>query len=175
MITRLNSAFPHCSSNSCLDNDNRTRFNIIDDPSTGRSIIYRGTSPLAYPKLTVENPNGKTIYMLAIDNCIFSSSDGKKCDCAVFDDSTFHFVEFKKAAVKSNKRSAIKNKAIVQLKETVIKFSGVLTLSEYNVKALLCVGYFNPHPCMSSNKIADVADFLLNYNVDLIEGNIINF
>lgn len=72
---------------------------------------------------SVSNPTQKPYALLQIDNGIIQSSETKKCDCAIANDASLCFIEFKANANSSNLSTIAKNykKAIEQL-ITIIGF-----------------------------------------------------
>lgn len=70
---------------------------------------------------SVSNPTQKPYALLQIDNGIIQSSETKKCDCAIANDASLCFIEFKANANSSNLSTIAKNykKAIEQLITTI--------------------------------------------------------
>ncbi len=70
---------------------------------------------------SVSNPTQKPYALLQIDNGIIQSSETKKCDCAIANEASLCFIEFKANANSSNLSTIAKNykKAIEQLITTI--------------------------------------------------------
>ena len=70
---------------------------------------------------SVSNPTQKPYALLQIDNGIIQSSETKKCDCAIANDASLCFIEFKANANSSKLSTIAKNykKAIEQLIITI--------------------------------------------------------
>ena len=70
---------------------------------------------------SVTNPTQKPYSLLQIDNGIIQSSDTKKCDCAIANDTSLCFIEFKANANSSRLSTIAYNykKAIEQLITTI--------------------------------------------------------
>jgi hypothetical protein len=95
---------------------------------------------------SVENPTGKPYALLQIDNGVIKSPVTKKCDCAIANDVSLCFVEFK-ANANSNLITTIEKnylKAIDQLSTTIgffdtyHKSKGVDFRDLRNVEAYIC-------------------------------------
>ncbi len=171
----IETAFPHCITNSCIEQETSTIIQIHDDEVLGRSCIHRTPAVLQYPKFIIKNPAGKLIYFLAIDNCILFSHDGEKCDFAVFDDKVFSFVEIKKGGGSHLNKTQKKNTALDQLRATLAIFLPLIDFRRYRVMACISVGYFTQSPVASAQDLNLLVEFINNYNVELIEGNEIEF
>ena len=74
------------------------------------------------PTFTVLNPENKTIYLFALDNCFFTAADPKRCDCLVYDDDCFCFVELKLGVTSRRQRSERLRNARNQLGATITFF-----------------------------------------------------
>jgi hypothetical protein len=79
------------------------------------------TEKVACKYFSVSNPTQKPYALLQIDNGIIQSSETKKCDCAIANDASLCFIEFKANANSSNLSTIAKNykKAIEQLITTI--------------------------------------------------------
>ena len=90
----------------------------------------------------VINENNRQIVLLSIDNKLIKEHVGGICDCALFDDKQFRFVEFKTNAYGNSSEQVREtfDKATSQLKETIhvfkdrlqkveIQFEDAVTLS----------------------------------------------
>lgn len=169
----ISSVFPQCKPNNCLESEN-SHFIIIDTDS-GKSTIYRSPGNPNHPFVKVINLDSKEVFFLAIDHCIFFDFNEKKCDCAVFDNKVFCFIEIKKAASKA-RRSTRKKEAVKQLRTTIILFKEKISgLPQYSLEALLCIGYNRSFPKTPSTKLSIVKEFTDKYNVELLEGNELRF
>ena len=74
--------------------------------------------------LMVINENNRQIVLLSIDNKLIKEHVGGICDCALFDDKQFRFVEFKTNAYGNSSEQVREtfDKATSQLKETIHVF-----------------------------------------------------
>ncbi len=111
---------------------------------------------------TVENPTGKPFSLLQIDNGIIKKNVGaatQKCDCAIADDKSLCFIEFKTKAC-SNLLSTIENnyrRAIKQLIATISIFDnyhksqGIDVRDLRTVEAYIC--FRQGYPRISSSQM----------------------
>jgi len=116
----------------CTKNISLKNFFIKDDESSKISIIVQENGQFKVINKTSENIN-----FLAIDGCMYSSSDASRCDCAVFDDNVFCFIELKTCKIKS--RNVNRAKADKQLKETIIKFKNENLIGDRKMEAYTCI------------------------------------
>ena len=107
MLNRLKEKFPHLEEKKCLEFLNEEYFEIIDDGDKKAYIIKENG------QFKVSNPAKKEIGFLAIDECLFDSSDSSRADCAVFDEKVIAFIELKHC--KPKKISTHRRKAKTQL------------------------------------------------------------
>jgi hypothetical protein len=91
-INKLTLAYP--KAHDCLETDNKSDFWVSEDTTTKKSFIVRSSLEIEEQEvmLKVNNPHTKDINLLCIDACIYSSADISRCDCALFDDDKFCFV-----------------------------------------------------------------------------------
>lgn len=157
----VNSSFPNCLTNNCLETVDLVEFFIID--TGGRCRLHIGPEDeVELPWFHVKNPTERKLNFLAIDQCLFFEADGKRCDCAVFDESVFRFIELKKAS-KTRTRSKKRDHAIEQLKATISLFWSALTLNDFTLEAYLCVGHKRAVPRISATSQNHRKDFYDNY------------
>lgn len=78
--------------------------------------------------LMVINENNRQIVLLSIDNKLIKEHVGGICDCALFDDKQFHFIEFKTNAYGNSPEQVREtfDKATCQLMETIDVFKDKL-------------------------------------------------
>jgi hypothetical protein len=176
MVDKIKTVYPHCDTNCCIDSDNRDEF-IVCDTSSGKAIIHRGTNTLCHPFLSISNKKNKEIRLLAIDACILFPKDGEKCDCAVFDDLKFCFVEIKKnQGANPEYRRLNREKAISQLLTTIEVFKQNIDFSTHITEAVLCVGHKDVRPAASATSSDLKAQFLKKpYHSKLLDGSQIIF
>lgn len=93
---------------------------------------------------TVENPRGESFSLLQIDNGIIKKNAGpatKKCDCAIANNNSLCFIEFKTKSVSSNPLRIEKNyrRAIEQLTDTIGIFDRYHTSQGTDIRTLRTV------------------------------------
>ena len=131
----IKNAYPQIIQNSCLEILTDVEFSIYDS-EIGRCFIQKEEDSVIH--FTVKNPNQKEIGFLAIDKCIFMDSDKiKRCDCAVFDNKTFCFIEIKET---NQRKSENSRKAKEQLLITINEFKNKIDFSDKRLEAYVVVG-----------------------------------
>ena len=88
----IEAAFPQILSGNCLKGVTESEFHIFDNEvEPKRCYIKRFDHD---PKhFTVNNSLNQEINFLAIDKCVLTDKDETHCDCAVFTDQQFAFIE----------------------------------------------------------------------------------
>lgn len=124
--------------------------------------------------LKVANSSKKAIFLLAIDDCIFSSADPSRCDCAVFDDKCFYFIEIKDSYSKKQ-RSDHRDKASSQLRSALEFFTQRFDFKDYQLNAVICFRFQKRYPATMTTKLQDKVDFWDSFKANLLEGNEIQF
>ncbi len=118
---------------------------------------------------TVTNPLQKEVHFLAIDKCVLTDSDKTHCDCAIFDNSQFLFVEISDS--KKLHRNAKRKKAKAQLSQTITHFRENGINFPDNLNAVICFVGKKVFPVrLASTDQASLA-FLIEWGAVLLEGN----
>lgn len=130
MINSLKEAFPTIETNGCIEFLSDREFEIYDDEEDKRCYISSSG------QFKVENPHQKEIGFLAVDACIFSSYDASRCDCIIFTDESFCFIELK--SCKNKNESSNRQKAKKQLKTTIELFKSKVVF-ETQLEAYICI------------------------------------
>lgn len=174
MSLDIESNFPICSTNNCLEVYESSIFWVLDSLQSKKSFVLLDNSLPDFDfDFEVNNPNQKTISFLAIDNCIFDdSSEHKKCDFAIFDNQTICFVEIKNQ-VSSNPQTRKKQakSAREQLKETIVKFKEKIDFNDYKIEAIICQKNDSIRPAASTGMQDASLEFYMELNADLLKGN----
>ena len=140
MRIQIANAFPEKVQNQCLEVQTTQEFHIYDTDE-GKSKICENNEPIHF---SVMNPNGKSISFLAIDKCLFSDEeDQKRCDCALFDDSTFCFVEIKTGMGSLSTLKVYRKNAREQLLKTIAYFKQRINFDNFQIEAYIAVGREN--------------------------------
>lgn len=158
--------------NSCLQTITKAEFHIYDD-TAGKKQCYIQDDPIGVKHFTVENPAKRSIHFLAIDHCLLFDGDSAHCDCAVFDEKTFCFIEIKETT-RPNKRAEYTHDAKEQLKATILYFNQRLTFTTKRIEAYVCVSDTSPRPARPSNNLNEQVEFA-DLKAILYHGNIKRF
>ena len=156
--------------NSCLQTSTEVEFFVFDTEAKQCAIQ---TDPAGIKHFTVENPGRRDIHFLAIDHCLFSDKDATRCDCAIFDEKTFCFVEIKETETAA-RRSAHYQKAKDQLKATIQYFQERMTFTTKRIEAYACVGKTIARPARQTNDLNEQVEFA-DIGAVLYHGNIKRF
>ncbi|SES83341.1 hypothetical protein [Hymenobacter actinosclerus] len=141
MIERLLAHFP--ASAACVSTHTERLFYIYDQE--GNQPCRHRTAMLAPTDLTVRNASAVAVHLIAIDHCLYNSSDSQRCDCALVRGEEIHFVEFKHGTNK-NRASRLKE-CIPQLAAAINAFirAGIIA-PHSSVRAVACVGFAEQRP-----------------------------
>ena len=162
MRNKLEEAFPKISRNSCLEINSESEFWIYDCDEENRCYMKSEES-----QFQVINNTKNDIFFLAIDKCIFFDDDEfEKCDCAVFNEKTFCFIEIKKS--KKSRKKANRKKAKSQLKTTIEIFQGKIQF-DLKLEAYLCIGMSPTRPSRSAASNDMILEFE-DIDTKLLEG-----
>jgi hypothetical protein len=142
MINELKKAFPQIDSNTCLEIVTEKEFEVYDCPEEDKSCTKGRCYIRIGGQFKVFNRKEKGIGFLAVDKCIFFDDDKfKKCDCIVFDEKTFCFIEIKE--FNSNKKVGKKRRtkrveSLNQVKSTIEKFRDKFK-TDKTLEAYICI------------------------------------
>lgn len=166
LISHLVRAFPHRSVKTCLTNSNSTKFCIVEPESDKKCVIKNSDEP----GFVVKNPSQKTIHLLVMDHCLFNDQDTKRCDCILFDDIYFCFVELKLNVTKQKQASDKLKEAREQLGQTIEVCKNRLPepLSKMVLEAYVAMKS-HMYPQQSANRSHIFVSFLEQYKVPLFE------
>ncbi|MDF1883321.1 hypothetical protein JHD49_05145 [Sulfurimonas sp. SAG-AH-194-C21] len=117
--------------NECLETVNKTHFYIQDGDDQKPAFIVENNG-----EFEVTNNTSSPINFLKTDACVSSSNDNKRCDCAIYNDDTFCFIE-----LKSSKRTNWKSHretAEKQLKATILDFKNEDIAKNKTLEAYMC-------------------------------------
>ena len=177
--------FAHIS--SIMQSETRSDFLIIDHEGQSYIIIDND-----FDKYTIHTQgayktvNGfdetKLFHIINVKFIIFIPIDGKNgllgygdshCDCVLFDENDFCFIEFKLNAISIEERAIRKNrsKAIYQLSKTIDLFDTKLekNYQGLNLEAYVCSPQSYPRDDASWKSIS--VAFLEKYGISLFETN----
>ena len=142
MINELKKAFPQIDSNTCLEIVIKKEFEIYDCPEEDKSCTKGRCYIRIDGQFKVCNSQEKEIGFLAVDKCIFFDDDKfQKCDCIIFDEKTFCFIEIKEfnTRKKVGKRRREKREASLnQVRSTIEKFKEKFNIDK-TLEAYICI------------------------------------
>lgn len=115
----------------CLESVNKSHFFIQDGDNQEPSFIVDKNG-----EFEVINHTSNPIGFLQIDSCISNSSDNTRCDCAIYNDDIFCFIELK--CMKPINFSKNRKKAEKQLKATIINFRNEDITKNKILEAYVC-------------------------------------
>jgi hypothetical protein len=130
----------------CLETLNKQHFFIQDDVKNQPAFIKELDG-----QFEVYNPTQKEINFLKIDDCLEFDKNSQKCDCAVFDDDTFCFIELKtmtsdKTSTKNKRRKIAQN----QLKYTIKNFKDNEIVKNKTLEAYVSI------TCMQDDRLVKI-------------------
>ncbi len=174
MIARILAAYPPKEQAVCITALAEPVFHVSDPLSldeTGAAerlpCTYRLGAEKADQELTVHNGAGQPVHLVAIDCCLFASDDPSRCDCALVQGETIHFIEFKHGNYR--RRTERIQDCIRQLANSINDFynAGVLP-PRHTVLAIACVGFTEELPPRNASLEALQARINLRVPADVV-------
>lgn len=163
MQKSLEIAFPQIKNNNCLEFSDKESFYILDDANKVAQIADEGI-------LKIINPQKTLLGFLKIDHCFLHDNDPNKCDCAIYNDSIFCFIEISEAHTKNRKDK--RKHAYEQLSNTIKLFlSKGISFEKHNLEALVAFDFEESYPSSPSKNLEKRKEFADAYGAKLIEGN----
>jgi hypothetical protein len=159
MDNKLRTVFAQIEENQCFQLISDTEFQIYDSDEEQRCFILTEETTSANGQFfKVINRNKENIRFLAVDKCLFFDNDKfKRCDCILYNQEYFCFVELKKVETTRNRNSA-KKTARAQLYSTIKILTEKVHFENLRLEAYLCVGYKPSNPAtLASSQSAKVA------------------
>ena len=172
MLDSIPAQFENCIPNNCLSTVTHNSFKVFDRENDC-CYICTENEPKSLCYFTVNNPTNKPLNFLAIDKCTLTGDKDKKCDCAIFDNSLFYFIEMKTAS--SASRSKRRGDAYMQLKSTIGIFKERINFDNYEILALISFGQSYTIPRTNSTHMGRRKELFDLYRAKLVEGNLIEF
>lgn len=174
MIERIVAAYPPKEQAVCITALAHPVFHVYDPLSldeTGAATrlpcTFRVGTEKADMELTVQNSSGQPVHLVAIDCCLFASNEPSRCDCALVQEETIHFVEFKHG--NQRRRTDRIKDCIPQLASSINDFytNGVLS-ARHAVLAIACVGFTEELPPRNASLEALQARINLRVPADIV-------
>lgn len=146
--------YPSSIGKGCVSDSNENNI-YIEERGDRRCYL---TSNENEAHFSVVNTSNQLIHFLAIDGCMLTSSTKqKRCDCAVFNDSTFCFIEIKR---RHGKQGKILKEAKAQLKQTIDLFKQeFIELADYELEAFISLGRGSLDPSFNASLQASILAF----------------
>jgi len=133
MINSLKEVFPHLEDKECLQYINKKSFEIFDHKVDKKCHIVETNG-----QFRVLNSDEKEIGFLAVDECLFDSSDGSRSDCIIFDEDVLCFIELKHCKNKKQLITKHRRKSKNQLITTIEYFQKNIKMNR-KLEAYICV------------------------------------
>ncbi len=115
----------------CIESVDKKHFYIQDGVNQKPAFIVEENG-----EFEVINNTDNSIEFLQIDACLFNSNDTTRCDCAVYDNNTFCFIELK--CIKPSAFSKNRKKAEEQLEATIKYFNDENITQNKTLEAYVC-------------------------------------
>jgi len=154
---------------TCLESVEKKHFFIQDGDDQEPAFIV-----LDNGEFKVINKTDSPIYFLKIDSCVYGSNDDSRCDCAIYNDNTFCFIELK--CIRPSKFSQNRKKAESQIEATIKDFHNEEVIQNKNLEAYVCLNCqtkvtenFEPITQTPRNN-EQATHFMLNLNTSLYYG-----
>lgn len=176
MLELLKSKFGDCkflAVSDCMgsyETTNAAAFCIYDPPNEQNKPVRIVNVNDDY-QLNVLNTDNLEVCLVKTDKCLFA--DLSKCDCLLFSNKKFFFIEIKSSS--SGTRKDKRYAAVGQLDATIKNLNdNGFSLDDYDAKAIICFKHENKYPIQVSRNTRR-AEFFEKYKVSLEEGNTIEF
>jgi hypothetical protein len=101
----------------------------------------------------VRNAKGRLFHFLAVDKCMFTDSEGKRCDCIVFNEAVTLFIEMKENKARARKEG--RKSAIRQLCQSVEWFMSEGLLAELETVEVIVANGIHKRPPRFDQSIID--------------------
>lgn len=115
----------------CTQSVHQQHFSIQDGDDVKPAFLVEKNG-----EFEVLNNTKSPIHFLKIDSCISNSNDSKRCDCAIYNDDTFCFIELKNSK-RTNWKSHRKS-AEEQLEATILNFTYENITKNKVLEAYMC-------------------------------------
>ncbi len=172
MKWHLNNAFKDRAPKRCISFQEGGFY--IKDDTQGCEALLPETVQNKDNLFEVNNPNSSKIAFFKVDKCFFGDNpEFKRCDCILFDETEFCFLEMKfnsttiaKLRIESNRKEAVN-----QLRNTIQFFNAGLDNNYLgrSLEGYVCTPEHYPNKDTSLSEF--VIEFLEDYGVNLFEKN----
>lgn len=118
LVASLQALFPDRLARNCLDSNDAAHL-VVYEGTDGRACFEALEQTNSVVGFLLKNPDRKQIYLLAVDHCFFEDHEEPRCDCVLFDNQHFCFVELKLNVVKRRRVTQTLKEARKQLGATI--------------------------------------------------------
>ena len=133
MLDSIKAAFPRTEVKACLQTLTDSEFHIYDHETEKRCYVQVNLEGIKH--FTVKNADKRSVHFLAIDKCLLMDDERtQRCDCAVFDDQTFCFIEIKTTS-SMTQRKKLRREAKNQLKAAINFFRNKVAFDSIQIEA----------------------------------------
>jgi hypothetical protein len=173
MIQHLDKALKDRSPRRCISTHKNALFYLDDDDNEGCTVqLAKVLDERTY--FEVNNSTEKPIAVFKIDKCLMGAGTKiKRCDCALFDDTVFCFLELKYNALSATtlRIKANRTEAVDQLRSTIHFFNNTLKDNYLGrkIEAYVCTPEYYPKRDTSLDDAK--IEFLEDFGIDLFEQN----
>lgn len=137
----------------CIESINKEHFFIKDAGDQEAAFIVEENG-----EFEVTNNTSNSIYFLKTDSCVYTSEAPKRCDCAIYNDDTFCFVELKLS--KRTQWKSWRKSAEEQLEATILNLKNEDITQNKTLEAYMCCTY-----CDMNDKITKISRASNNYEI----------
>ena len=131
---------------TCTNTINHKQFYIQDDIANQPAYIKYD-----FGQFEVINNTQKNINFLQIDDCLEFENNNSRCDCVIFDDKVFCFIELKTiSSIKNTIKTKRRKKSENQLRYTIEEFDKNGIIQHRNKEAFVSIS------CFQDNKLSKV-------------------
>lgn len=137
VLDTIKDAFPQTGVKGCLQTLTDSEFHIHDHETEKRCYIQVDLEGVKH--FTVRNTDSRSVHFLAIDKCLLMDDERRqRCDCAVFDNQTFCFIEIKTTS-SMTQRKKLRREAKNQLKAAIAFFRNKVAFDSTQIEAYVCL------------------------------------
>jgi hypothetical protein len=162
----------------CISPHDTPAFCIEDDKVSERCrVVIADEEDKQQRYFEVMNEQQQVIYLWAVDGCFLSSTQGRRCDGIIFNETDFCFLEFKLNAHGTSLKTILDNRkeAVAQIKATKRFLDSAFSQNgydylTYNLEGYICTPVFYPNK--KNTAISDLAvELLEEEGIKLYEQN----
>lgn len=135
----------------CLEVKTDPQLQIRDHDEDNKPCVFEAKVTEDENVFSIDNPTTKELCFIAVDQCLLFNDSPKRCDCILFDDQTFCFIELKLSVTSRRQGAARAKEAREQLEHTIQYF---LNNIDHILKGYLLEAYVVMHPTIYPKRSA---------------------